>query len=240
MLTKEDAAKKLAEEDYEGAYAAYKKLKTEYPHDLDIIIGLVSTYLERSNPYGALSLMELEEETFKENALFYKHVATLYTSVKNKDKALIAIGKAIELESENPDFRSVLGYICWSFGDTDRAVEETEKALKLALGRKDASLLIKIKNNLAYYYTILEINEQKAREYAEFSYQHRQEGRDIGWLIDTYAYVKMKFTRELNELDEAISLFIEAAKADQAFREPIASHIKEAIDKRTKLLKESN
>lgn len=239
MRTRENALKKLEAGDYEGAVKILNELRTEDSNNLDLLIELADLYIRQGDPSKALALMELEEHRFQEQYLFYKHLAAIYTVVNSKKEALKATQIALNLNPNNPGLITSLGYVYWYFGDTEKAIAETEKALKLIKTEKeDDELLLKIKNNLAYYYAELGKNEKEAREYAELSYRHKEKfGKFKAWYIDVYGYVKMKFAKNTNEIDESLDLFTEALKEGYPLDTIMVNHLKEALEKREKLKK---
>ncbi len=233
-----EAREKVIRGDYTGAEKIYRTLRVENSSDLTPIIGLADVYLKQNNSQKALVLMELEENRFSDDPFFYRHFCRAYRAVGDRNNAFKSIEKAVLLDPGNPEWIASLGFTYWFFSDPERAINETEKALKLVLKKRDPLTLIMIKNNLAYYYAEAGKKENRAREYATFCYQNRmQEGMDQlkrSLYVDTYGYVKMKFTKDIGELDEAIAIFNKVIK-DGAPIEFTIGHLEEAYQKRRQL-----
>lgn len=242
LSKKIEALKKLKEGnegDYEEAEKILRRIRIEDPTDIDVIISLASIYLKKENPQKALALLELEEDRFTDSPIFYKNLSAIHRILNNKEKAFEAIKKAISLDPNNPYWRAALGFTYWAFRDTEKAIEETREALKYVLTKENEVTLdeIRIKNNLAYYYAELGTNEDEAKNYANFTYTHKDKAGELkGWCTDTYAFVNMKFAKNKDEIKEAISLFYQAVDEGHPFDTIIKNHIKEASDKLEKLL----
>lgn len=241
--TYRDIRRKAKEEIGKGNYKSAEKVLKEFsaknPSNLDPIIRLVSLYLKQNKVQEAVTLLESKKDNFKNEPLFYRTFCSVHRTLGNENEALEYIKKAISLDPENPQWKSSLGFIHWLFRDPEKAIEETEKALKF-IKEEDFLTILMIKNNLAYYYTEMGGKEDKAREYATFCYENRLK-EDIDEtlrnnIIDTHGYVKMKFSKDIGEIDKAISLFDEAIKRGAPFR-PILSHLQAAYQKRRILSK---
>lgn len=208
--------------------------------DLKELVRKAESEVNKERPQKAIALMELEEDKFKNNPKFYKNLCSAYRAADDKKNALKYIKKAISLEPENLNWMISLGYTYWCFGNLKKAVEETEKAIKYASSKRD---FLKIRNNLAYYYAQLEQKEVQAREYASYCYKNRKivdldPALRLEY-INTHAYVKVKFAKEVDEVDRAISLYNNAMKEGYPVDKGI-SHLREAYLKRKELREKAN
>lgn len=173
-----------------------------------------------------------------ENNLKFKYFKALSHAARatgDKRKALDYIREGLKLKPNNSDLLQSLGYTYWYFSDFEMAIKETEKALVHASDKEE---ILKIKNNLAFYYAELAepANKEKAIEYAKEAYDKcPRQSRTFGYYADTYGYVKFKFAKRVEEIDEAIKLFLEAERAEISL-DIAMERIKQAELKRKKLL----
>lgn len=233
------AREEIRKDNYESAERILLEFSSKNPSDLDPIIELASLYLKQDKLHQTITLLKLKEDNFKREPLFYKIFCSVYRTLGDESKALEYIEKVVSLDPKNPQWRSSRGFTYWLFGNPERAIKETEKALEF-VKKEDFLTTLMIKNNLAYYYTEMGKEEEKAKKYAAFCYKNRLK-EDIDQtlrnnIIDTYGYVKMKFSKDIGEIDEAISLFDGAIKASTPLK-PILSHLEEAYQKRRMLSK---
>jgi tetratricopeptide (TPR) repeat protein len=213
---REAAKERIRKGDYTGAEKIYESLRKNNPMDLVPVVGLMSVYLKQNKPQKAIAMMELEEDKFKTNPLFYKNLCTAYRIAGDKDMALRSIEKAIHLDPENARYISSRGYTYWFFSDSEKATQETERALEQASKNPDDLTMSMIENNLAYYYAEAQKEEAKARKYATFAYKNRSTpGVDQvlrSYWIHTYGYVRMRFAEDIEEIDAAIDLLNDALR----------------------------
>lgn len=221
----------------EKIFRTYRE-KAQPDLSLSLLKALVSIYLHQGHIQRAIFFMETEEDFFDKNHEFYETFSRVMRTNKDWEKALYYIKKAISLSPQDAECLSSLGYTYWLKGERGPAIEETEKALGCASNKND---VLRAKNNLAYYYAEQgEVsNEAKAREYAKYAYDNYPKTSELyGSAISTYGYVIMKFARDLQELDNAVTLFHNAIREGFSLDRAL-EHIRESEIKRKLLSKQS-
>jgi tetratricopeptide (TPR) repeat protein len=113
-----------------------------------------------------------------------------------------------------------LGYKFWLGGDLNRAIEMSEKSLKLAPPSgedgENTKLVARIKNSLAYFYAELP-DERKADLAHRYIRDAIEDIPNAAEFLDTLGAVKIAFGKTKGEIDEGIKLCFRAAAADQDY-----------------------
>jgi len=229
----------IAADNYKGAERLLEELRRNNPSDftIDLLTELISLYLKENRLHEAIDLLSSEEKRFEKVPLFYRTFSGVYRTLGDKKQAIHYINKAINIEPNNPLWRTSLGLTYWLFSDVEKAIETTKETLKY-IQDEDSLEAIMIKNNLAYYYAQAGLNKEEAMKYATFCYE-RRDREDLGQqrkahILDTYGYVIMKFAQKSEDIDKAIILFKEAIK-EGIPSEAGDAHIEEAEKKRESL-----
>ena len=189
--------------------------------------------------------MNKRKRYFDDNPEYYRLLAIVYMETRDemkvkeelghstfstKEKAIEATKKAIELDSNNPHWHRLLGYVYYWFGDIKQAIGITEKSLKMAEDQKAKGEIVNCKNNLAFYYASIEDKEHegRAKSYAKEANAHDPTS---ALFLDTFGYVKWKFAKTVRELEEAANI-LDMAYRREPFDSEYARHLTECLQEK--------
>lgn len=196
------------------------------------LIKIANLYLDLGRIKEGKEFLLSKKKDFEKSYLYYRHLA-FFCLESGKEGEALEYAKEAEATEKNPNSSLLLGYVYWTLHDLNNAITHTENALKL---NPTGELLVTAKNNLAYYYAQANITEKKdlALTYADFDSEnwHRYRWSDSYSLNS--AYVKMRFSEELDEIQKAIRL-LQGFLTKPDIKEEAKEYLKEAYEKETKI-----
>ncbi|MCI0562038.1 MAG: hypothetical protein MN733_26420 [Nitrososphaera sp.] len=168
----------------------------------------------------------------------YREIATICMNYKDKLNSFRAANKYRELLGKAPKAEQFLGYVYWWFKDIDTAIIHAENALQAALNMPepepstDGDSILRIKNNLAFYYAEKQINKDVAFSYVD-EILARTSPADKLYLyyIDTAGTVYLKFATSEDEVDKAKAYFLQVLEHEPKSEHTI-EHLTEAFEKK--------
>lgn len=195
----------------------------------------IQDFLDSNDYHRLISRIESMSDKNK-RASYYKELAKISMSRQDKSSSIYAAHNYKEIEGDTPEGYWVLGYVYGWFGDTDKAIINTERVLKLAgslaNGTAKHMMLGKTYNALAYYYAEKGIKKDEAFAYAAKCFEEPfLDSNRTAADIDTRGFVKLKFGNTESEIDSAIADFSQALQI-----EPdnilVMRHLQEAYKKK--------
>lgn len=237
--TKESVAKDLQNDEFYAAETKWGELLSKFPEEFMVVEQAFNFYAKYKKE-AVLDFLFKIRNFYDKNPLFYRLLAVAYIELKETDggeakiKAIEAAEKCVALESENPRWYVLLGYVLDWFGEVEQAIRTTEIGHEKAEAQ-DSKLFIAIsRGNLAFYYAENEDKEKEqiARDYAKYYLKFHQDNEDaenkaIGY--DTLGYVQMKFGDNIEQLTEARNNLVEAITLSD--NDDFLLHFKEVKEK---------
>jgi len=177
-------------------------------------LGVISDLYRRVDTEGfdgACKYIE-QERDIHSKALRYRYLAIyFYTKKPDKLNCIKAALRYKDLEGDITDVYRFLGYVYWRFADFDTAIVYTEKALE-SIGKSHVEdrdwHIVKIRNNLAFYYAERGINSEKAFSYVdEIDPANIRDDNERVQHLDTKGYVYMKLGKSKEHIQKSIEYF---------------------------------
>lgn len=211
--TKEIASKYAKEGDFEKVKDVWMGLLDKFPKEIILVEETLNFYRDnmylKENKDEALCIIKSLKNDFINSSEYYRLLSLAYVLSEEIDEniynlSIEAANRSLELNKDNPKGYRSLGYIYYWFGNTGKAIENTEIALQKIKTATPPLIIASIKNNLAFYYAMDNINKEKALAYVQESLEIFEENKDIdgqALAYDTLGYVQWKF--KLCDLEQA-------------------------------------
>lgn len=187
---------------------------------------VIEFYSENEHMKGqekeALKIIQSAHDKFKGTPEFYRVLALAYVNLRGidvdaKENAIKAVDECLKLDKDNPKWIRTLGYVHYWFGNTEQAINITEKALQKAESLKAGKDIADTKNNLSFYYAMKGSEKSNALKYAKEAlayFKQHEDNKTIAMAYDTLGYVQHKFYSTLGDLEEALGNFRQAGILD--------------------------